>query len=527
MAVNLDLQVPAPLLLLERLADCPDQTFLTEVNGAHVTFQQFYDRTQEWVSILKAAGVDEGDRVGVLLSTSIEAHCVWLACAWLKAWEVPINNAFKGPMLRHVLDDAGVSCLIVQPAFVPQLAEIVNSCESVSKVVVTEPADAAGITCSVHLAADLMGLESVTHALPPLTAGDVASVIYTSGTTGPSKGCVVPWGEFFWGLDIFQPTRDGTDCHYCPFPINHLSGKVPIYNMLAFSGKVVLKERFSTDAFWSDIRHHQCTTTILLGGLASFIFRQPASDDDANNPLRTILMGPALPEYREFEARFDVRIVAAYGMTEIAWPFMSLPGQLPNGETCGVLREGWEVRIVDANGDIVGDGEIGELWVRCAHPESMMKEYINRPDATKTAWEGGWFHTGDAMKRDADGNYYFVDRIKDAIRRRGENISSFEVENYIKLHPAVLDCAAIAVAADTGEDEVKTIIVPKPDQSLDPEDLIRFLIPRMPDFMIPRYVEIADALPITPTNKVRKKELREKGVTSDTWDRVAAGVKIK
>ncbi|WP_417318906.1 AMP-binding protein [Emcibacter sp.] len=524
-------QVPLPSLLLDRVRRDGDKVFLQDADGVSETFSEYLTSLGWWVSLLQDLDIKPGESVGVMQPVGMTAHHLWGACAWTRAWEVPVNTAFKGAMLKHILEDADVSRLVIHHDFLDQFRPVAGELKGLHTVIVTGCADVDRIELPQQrvIAAENYRPETVFNPedLPEIDPGDVATILYTSGTTGPSKGCLVPWGEFYWGLDLFHPRKDGRDCHYCPFPTNHMSGKVPVYNMIAFGGRVVLRSRFSVSHFWPDIKRFGCTTTLLLGGTATFIHKQPETAGDVDNPLETAFMGPVIPEFREFEKRFGLRVVASYGMTEIGWPFMSDDQPLPNSETCGKLRDEWQVRIVDQDGKDTGPGVVGEILVRCERPNSMMKEYLGRPEATAEAWKGGWFHTGDAGRYDEDGNYYFVDRIKDAIRRRGENISSYEVENYIREHDDVMDCAAIAVPSETGEDEVKVVVILKEGRALLPEELILYLIPRMPDFMIPRYLEFCDSLPLTATNKVRKVDLRKEGVNEKTWDRVAAGISVK
>jgi crotonobetaine/carnitine-CoA ligase len=263
--------------------------------------------------------------------------------------------------------------------------------------------------------------------------------------------------------------------------------------------------------------------------MASLLLAQPEKPDDADNPLRGVIMAPLIPDLERFKRRFGVRVCTAYGMTEIAYPFAS-GWNLVNATSCGRLRRGppgYEVRVVDAEDREVGCDRIGELIVRTAEPHIITPGYFGMPEKSAEIWRGGWFHTGDGFRHDADGNFYFADRIKDAIRRRGENISSFEVEAGVNEHPAVLESAAIGVPSEHSEDEVKVIVVLRPGAALEPKDLIAFLAPRMPRFMIPRYVEIADALPKTDaTQRTRKHELRASALNARTWDREAAGVEL-
>src|SRR5581483_2280771 len=241
--------------------------------------------------------------------------------------------------------------------------------------------------------------------------------------------------------------------------------------------------------------------------------------------------GPLVPEVEECKRRFGVEVGTGYGMTEIGAPFVSDGYKLANAASCGKLWRGWagyDVRIVDEHDQPVALDEVGELIVRTDEPWVLNAGYHGMPEATATAWRNGWFHTGDAFRCDADGNYYFVDRIKDAIRRRGENISSFEVEALVNQHAEVAECAAIGVPSEYSEDEVKVCVVLVPDSTLSEEALVLWLAPRMPKFMVPRYVELVDALPKTEaTFRTQKIALRAEALNDRTWDREAAGITIE
>jgi crotonobetaine/carnitine-CoA ligase len=251
----------------------------------------------------------------------------------------------------------------------------------------------------------------------------------------------------------------------------------------------------------------------------------PPEPTDADTPLENVFMGPLIPQVEEFKARFGVRVGTGFGMSEVGVPLGSDGFDLANGTSCGRVRQGpphYEVRIVDEHDEPVPVGTVGELVVRSGDPWVITPGYFNQPARTAEAWRNGWFHTGDAFRCDEDGNYYFVDRIKDAIRRRGENISSFEVEALVNQHPDVQECAAVAVPSELGEDEIKVVVVAAGDGSVDPAELLAFLEPRMPKFMLPRYVEVIAGLPKTDaTFRTRKVELRDAGVTATTWDREA------
>jgi crotonobetaine/carnitine-CoA ligase len=261
--------------------------------------------------------------------------------------------------------------------------------------------------------------------------------------------------------------------------------------------------------------------------MVPFVYNQPVQEDDSRHFLRKVTMIPLIDELDDFRERFGVQVLTAFNMTEISSPLASNGFNLVNERSCGRVRPGAQVRIVDENDEEVPPNQIGELIVRTDDPWTMNAGYWQMPEKTAEAWRNQWMHTGDGFTRDEEGNFYFVDRLKDAIRRRGENISSFEVESEINTHPAVLESAAIAVPSEHSEDEIKAVVIPHPGQTLEPEELIWYLEPRMPYFMIPRFIEIADELPKTPTEKVQKKVLREAGVNENTWDMVKAGIKLK
>jgi crotonobetaine/carnitine-CoA ligase len=264
--------------------------------------------------------------------------------------------------------------------------------------------------------------------------------------------------------------------------------------------------------------------------MAALLMLAPPAPEDAETPLESIFMGPIIPQVEEFKSRFGVRVGTGYGMTEVGIPLASDGFNLANGQSCGRRRTGspgYEVRIVNQLDEPVPTGTVGEFVVRADEPWVINAGYWKMPEKTAEAWRNGWFHTGDAFMEDEDGNFYFVDRMKDAIRRRGENISSFEVEAGVNSHPAVQESAVIGVPSELGEEDVKAIVVLRPGHSLEPRVLIEFLIPRLPRFMIPRYIEIAEVLPKTDgTFRVQKVKLRKNALNEQTWDREKAGIRL-
>ena len=514
-----------PHLLADRAAECPNRTFLQEVDGRSISYGDMNRYTLTWSDSYRRLGIDSGDRVAVMLPTGIDAVSAWLGLSWLRAWEVPVNTGYVGRMLHYLLEHSRSKVLVTAADYLERLADVAGELTHLETIVVHDRNDVTS-----DLPFRVIGRREFLAGATPAAdldgpgPADIATVMYTSGTTGPSKGVLVPWAQLHAtaSTSIFTGDFGADDAYYMPFPLFHISGKGPVYTFALVGGRVVMRPSFNTKAFWEDIRRYRCTTTLLLGAMANFINRQPRRPDDADTPLHTVVMVPLIGELEDFKQRFGVRVSTAFNMTEISVPLHSQGWTLADLESCGKVRPGYEVRVVDTDDEDVGPGRVGELVVRSHEPWTLMAGYLDMPEATTAAWRNLWLHTGDAFRYDADGNYYFLDRIKDTIRRRGENISSAEVEVVVNEHPSVLESAAIAVPSDWGEDEVKIVVVPRRGESVEPPDLIDFLSPRLPRFMVPRYVEVVTNLPKTPTEKVRKVELRTQGITPTTWDREAS-----
>jgi crotonobetaine/carnitine-CoA ligase len=286
-------------------------------------------------------------------------------------------------------------------------------------------------------------------------------------------------------------------------------------------------ERFRTDEFWDTVARTRATFVILLGVMTSYVLNLPPSAAERASTLRHIIVQPLDTDALRLRERFSFDVYTSFNMTEISIPIISAPNPTVAG-TCGRQRAGAEVRVVDGNDYEVPHGEVGELILRMDQPWTIAHGYWRDAEATAAAWRNGWFHTGDAFRRDGEDNFYFVDRLKDTIRRRGENISSFEVEAEVLAHPAVREAAAVAVPSERSESEVLVVLSLQPGAALEPPALLEFLRPRLPYFMIPRYVRIVADLPKTPTQKIEKHVLRGQGLAADgLWDREAAGITIR
>ena len=509
-----------PHLLAGRAAECPDRTFLQEVDGRSISYADLYRSTLTWADAYRRFGTEPGDRVAVMLPTGIDAVSAWLGLSWLRAWEVPVNTGYVGRMLRYLLEHSRSKFLVTAADYLERLGDVAEGLTALEAIVVADRNDVTSdLPFRVIGRSDFLAGAAPATDLDGPGPADIATVMYTSGTTGPSKGVLVPWAQLHAtaSTSIFTGDFGADDAYYLPFPLFHISGKGPVYTFALVGGRVVMRPSFNTSAFWDDIRRYRCTTTLLLGAMANFINRRPRRPDDADTPLHTVVMVPLIGELEDFKRRFGVRVSTAFNMTEISVPLHSAGWTLADTESCGKVRPGYEVRVVATDDEDVGPGRVGELIVRSHEPWTLMAGYLDMPEATTAAWRNLWLHTGDAFRYDTDGNYYFCDRISDTIRRRGENISSAEVEVVVDEHPGVLESAAIAVPSEWG------VVVPRPGESVEPAGLIDFLSPRLPRFMLPRYVEVVESLPKTPTEKVRKVELRAQGITPSTWDREADG----
>ena len=493
------------------------QVFLVAQDGQTWTFGELHREVVRTANGLRALGVAQGDFVLSWLPNGIDALLVWFGLNYLGAVYVPINTAYRGRLLEQVIANSGARLMVAHAKLVPLLSEIDTA--KLEQIVALQ-GDAGRKLRDIRIlppTAIASGTQTPPSLERQIQPWDTQSIIYTSGTTGPSKGVLSSYLHLF-AIGESNTSLSDRDRFLVNLPMFHVSGTAWIYAMLIRGGSVALVESFRSDEFWDTVRRTRSTTTQLLGVMAQFLLKQPPSASDRDHSLRSGLIIPLAEDNQEFSSRFGVDIFTIYNMTELPVPIGSEINP-SNPRSCGKVRAGIQVRIVDENDCEVPVGEVGELIVRAERPWTISHGYHNRPDATAAAWRNGWFHTGDAFRCSESGDFYFVDRIKDAIRRRGENISSFEVETAICEHPAVKEAAAIGVPSKDGEQEVLAVVTLAPGSTIDPAELIRFLQDRLPHFMIPKYVRIIPELPKTPTQKIQKLALRETGITQDTWDR--------
>jgi carnitine-CoA ligase len=537
--VGLPPEALAPHAVGRWAASTPESVAIMHVGGSTVTYGELDHASRQWAAALRHLGVGVRSVVATFLPNGPTAFEVWLGLGWLGAVEAALNPALKGRFLAAALGDSGAPVLVTVAGSLDAVVDVLTDLPELRRVVVM-PEEGGGVdgngparpTGAALLLAEAgidvidgreaLGSSSPAPDLDGPSYRDVATLLFTSGTTGPSKGVLVTWASVYqtWSWVPADALTQGEGL-YCPFPMFHTSGKSALNATLVRGARFVWRDRFSAADLWADIRRTDCAAACLVGPMLAYVHSQPAHPSDGDNPLRSIMCGPMIPEIEEFERRFGVRVATCYSMTEIGTPLATGWDHGPAG-TCGRPRHDYpwtEVRVVNDADEPLPAGQVGELVVRTEEPWALTAGYHHLPERTAEAWRNGWFHSGDAFRYDEEGWYYLVDRMSDAIRRRGENISSFEVEQVVRDHPGVADCAAVGTPAVHGEEEVLVVVEAVNRASFDPAGLRQWLEPRLPRFMLPRFVRVVDALPRNETSlRVQKFRLRAEGVTPGTWE---------
>lgn len=522
--------------LAEAAARAPERTFLQVVDGPSATYGEMNDLARRVAAGLVVLGLRKGGRVMIMLPNGLEAIAAWLGCGVLGAVEVSLNTAYRGAPLVHAVNACGADTIVIDGAFLPALAEVRDRTPALRNVVALGEAQAdsrlAGLTLLTWQ--DLVAGNGEGLELEPLSGRDLATILYTSGTTGPAKPVLLTHAQNHLTASRTRAcARIGADdVSYCFHPVFHMAGKfMAVYGTLLAGAKMVLDRRFVPETWISRVREFGATVGYGHGPMLEMIHAVPPSPHDADHAMTRVLAAPFPRRIaRDFERRFGVRGLECWGMTEIGivtWPDMERPGAFGS---CGRVDPGlFELRVVDPETDEeLPAGEAGEMVVRARWPWLLFQGYLGMAEATVEAWRNGWFHTGDTGRIDAGGDVHFVDRVKDKIRRRAENVASYDIESAAAAHPAVAEAAAVGVPSGfEDDDDIKLAVVARQGATLDPADLIAFLARELPHHMVPRYVETLPALPRSPTNKIRKAQLRASGAGEGVWDRKTAGVSLR
>ena len=502
--------------------------------GESYTYAETLDIAERVGSGLLSAGAQIGDRVLIMIPNSSAYVFGWLGSSLGGMVEVPINTAYRGSFLAHQIATTSPVVAIIAPEFVERILDIPEAVVSIRHYFLVGSDDSVGAAIAAlrnagHAAdpwTDLLGAGKVN--LPVVEAHDLGSIFFTSGTTGLSKGVMMPHAHMYLFADecVSLTRLTDVDTYMSVGPLFHGNSQfLAAYPALIAGSRYVMHERFSASEWTNQIRDARATVTNFVGVMMDFVWQQPSRDDDVVNDLRCIFAAPTASSIVEgFERRFGVEsFVEVFGLTETCMPILTPYGVHRPAGAAGLLNRDWfDIRLVDSDTDEeVPVGEVGELVVRPKYPWTTCQGYFAMADKTADAFRNLWFHTGDGLRRDEDGWYFFVDRLKDAIRRRGENISSYEVEQALGSHDGIAEVAAIGVPADqeAGEDEVMVFIVCEPGEHLTAEQIWAYADKQLPAFALPRYVRIIDELPKTPSEKVRKLELRARGIDDDTQDR--------
>jgi len=510
----------------ERFGDRP----LVALSGASWSHREAGAVAARRAAALRALGIGRGERVALMCGNRGELLETFLGCGWLGAVSVPINTASMGPQIEYFLADSRARLLVIEAGFVERLATADLSRTALQMIWVVGADDAAqggdaalaGVPCEAWPVSNEAG-ESETAEPAAVQPGDPLAILYTSGTTGPAKGVICPHAQYhWWGINTARVLGIGESDVLCStLPLFHINALNTFAQAALAGSRVVFEARFSASRFWQTMQAAEATVVYLLGAMVPILLAQPAGDGERAHRVR-VGLGPGVPAVASeaFEARTGIRLIEGYGSTETNFVIAAnARGDSTRRGLMGWLMPGFDARVVDAHDVELPAGEAGELLLRADEPFAFANGYFGMPDKTVEAWRNLWFHTGDRVVRDADGAFRFVDRIKDAIRRRGENISSFEVEQVLQSHVAVASVAVYPVRSELAEDEVMAAVVLHDGQRVQAAELASFCESRLPYFAIPRYVELMNELPRTENGKVQKYKLRERGVTSATWER--------
>jgi carnitine-CoA ligase len=527
-----------PTVLDEQAQKRPDQPFL-HVLDEPVTYAEMRARAVSSANVLAASGVVPGDRVAIYMGTSTEWIDAWFGAAYLGAVAVPVNAAYRGDFLANQLRDSETKAIAVDASLAERLLAVAGAVPSLRTLFVRPDDDGQADTDSPAAPGGL-----TVHPVGRLLEGDTdavaggaspawnqpGAIFYTSGTTGRSKGALVTQHYLLSAaqtmVDCWQ-LRPG-ETVYGPLPLFHLSAIGTVLGPMLAGGTGVLEKVFSISNTWDQVRRHDAAGIALAGALVVMLWNLPRDDRDEELPIRFMSAAPVPKEiYHEIEARYGCRIVTVYGTTE-AFPitYAGVDADNPPGAS-GRANPGFEVKIFDAEDNEAPPGTVGEIVCRPRRPHTMFEGYDGLPEATLEQMRNLWFHTGDLGRFDEAGNFTYVDRKKDAMRRRGENISSFEVEQALLRHPAVAEIAAIGVPSELGEDDVMVCVVATPGEALEIVPFMDFCRERLPYFAVPRYVEVCAELPKNAVGRVLKHQLRARGVTDATWDREQAGYVVR
>ena len=501
--------------VLERQArTSPDFEFITFEDGSSWTYKKALQVAYSAANSLREAGIRRSDRVAVMFANGPEFLRAWWGAAILGARLIPIHTGYRGQLLERMLKLSKPHAVVGDLNLMSVFDEISDS-SLVPKCRLTD--------------SDLHSVNTDTPMLDePIETWEPAFYLMTSGTTGASKLSTCTYRTLYVGARAnVAPLRGREDCLLVDIPLFHGGGLRLVIGSLAIGARMAMRSRPHLSQYWESAKEMQVTMSCLVSSMVDIVLAQTSRPAERDHNIRVMSTTPLPHDPRGFMERFGIaQLNVLYGSTEVPAPLGGVPGDELVRGYCGRPRPGYHCRIVDENDIERPHGQAGELII-CHDEPWVIASYENDPAANEKAWRNGWFHTGDMMRRDAVGRYFYVDRVKDSLRRRGENISSAEVEAEVLEFPGVKEAACVAYRSEKHtDDEVKVWIVPQEGWEIDFAELLKVCVRRLPYFMVPRFFELIDDLPRTHNQKIRKLELRERGNSDFTWDREAHGFTV-
>jgi crotonobetaine/carnitine-CoA ligase len=509
--------------MLQQREAHPNETFL-KWRDDEISWGDFVDHIYTVAAGMWDSGLRTGARAAMMMGNCPEFLYAYYAMVFMGVGAVPLNVAQRGEALSYILNDSGASAIVIDDVLVEHFLAIKDHVPNVRLIIIRGSAPSLG---SNNIALLEQWLKDV-RGRPPI--GSLAktpadNILYTSGTTGPPKGVINKGINPINIIKLWEPAGvQAGETIYTPLPLFHGNAlAVSALGAIMLDYKLAIGERFSASKHWDDCKKYNAVEFNTLGAMIPILLKQPERPGDSDNPVRVVLSA-GCPAYawRPFEERFKLRLIEWFGMVDSPGFLMNTTGKIGS---MGRSLPGFDFRVVDDEDRDVPPGKMGELVFR-SDAGKASAFYYGKEDATNEAWRNDWFHSGDLAWIDEEGDFFYAGRKKASMRRRGENISAWEIESVVNQYPAVLESAAHAVPSELSEDEIKLVIVLKPGFTATPEEILDFCQGKMAYYAIPRYIEMRDSLPKTGTHRIEYSSLRQEGITPETWDREVAGYAI-
>lgn len=499
----------------------------------NLNYQKWDETGNKAANLIKNLGLGKGDTCAVMLPNGPEFLNIWLGLTKSGVIEVPINTALKGDLLAYILNKAECKAIVLSAEWAERIDVLAGELAYLEHVIVVGDLlknEQKSKRFRWHSFELLLNQADSTAVMEEIQPDDPSVILFTSGTTGPSKGVLLSHSANFsvakTACELMNYGKD--DRLFTVFPLFHVNARyTTVLVALLMDCDVVMHKRFTASGFWDICRRERITAFNFMGSMLTILMKQPERPDDIDNPVKKAFGAPTPIEiYEDFQQRFGVEISEVYGSTELGTVAANPAANFQKG-ACGQIVPIYECEIHDDEGNPCPVGKSGEIVVRPKKSGIMFNEYYGNLEATVKSWKDLWFHTGDTGYMDDVGYLYFVDRKKDAIRRKGENVSSYEVERVINDHPKIYESAVIGVPSELSEEEVLTVIVLKKGEKLDYEEFLNFCQKRMAHFAVPRYIRYVAEFPRNSSQRIEKYKLRKEGITEDTWDRESVGYKVQ